>query len=181
MRLPGRLHTTIMLKFVVSVVPGRISGLTTAGTPLAPAALAKPGLYRIFVRDLVVPWNIGIHDHEHDGPQRVRINVDLSVREAAQFDADKYRQVVCYASIVDGIRRLADDGHVNLVETLASRVADMCLSDDRVVEATVRTEKLDAIEGVVSVGIEITRTNGAATPGPNRVVRVVGDEQDPPR
>jgi dihydroneopterin aldolase len=141
-------------------VPGRISGLTTAGTPLAPAAEPGPGRYRIFVRDLVVPWNIGIYDHEHNGPQRVRINVDLLVREATEFDADRYRQVVCYAGVVEGIRELANDGHVNLVETLASRVAEMCLSDDRVIEATVRTEKLDAIEGVASVGIEITRTRG---------------------
>lgn len=134
--------------------------MTTAGTPLAPDTKAVAGLYRIFVRDLIVPWNIGIHDHEHDGPQRVRINVDLSVSEAKEFDADRYRQVVCYATVVDGIRRLADDGHVNLVETLASRVAELCLSDERVIEATVRTEKLDAIEGVASVGIEITRSRG---------------------
>ncbi len=150
--------------------------MTTAGTPLAPATQASLGRYRIFVRDLVVPWNIGIYDHEHDGPQRVRINVDLLVREASQFDADKYRQVVCYAGVVDGIRKLADDGHINLVETLASRVAEMCLADDRVLEATVRTEKLDAIEGVSSVGIEITRTQDTPSQEAGRVVRVVHDD-----
>ena len=150
--------------------------MTTAGTPLAPTVgPAEAGLYRIFVRDLVVPWNIGIHDHEQDGPQRVRFNVDLLVREATQFDADKYRQVVCYAGIVDRIRGLADDGHVNLVETLASRVADLCLADERVVEATVRAEKLDAIEGVSSVGIEVTRRRAAAAEDAGRVVRVIGD------
>lgn len=150
--------------------------MTTAGTPLAPpAGDAAEGHYRIFVRDLVVPWNIGIYDHEHDGPQRVRFNVDLLVREAKEFDADKYRQVVCYAGVVDRIRQLANDGHVNLVETLASRVADLCLADERVVEATVRAEKLDAIEGVSSVGIEITRRQAAAAQEANPVVRVVGE------
>lgn len=155
--------------------------MTTAGTPLAPAVPAEPGLYRIFVRDLVVPWNIGIHDHEQAGPQRVRINVDLAVREAKKFDADRYRQVVCYATVVEGIRKLADQGHVNLVETLASRVADLCLADDRVVEATVRAEKLDAIEGVSSVGIEITRTRRAVAQDAGQVVRVVGEDSRPPR
>jgi len=156
--------------------------LTTASTPLAPATeSAEAGLYRIFVRDLVVPWNIGIYDHEHVGRQRVRFNVDLLVREAAEFDADKYRQVVCYADIVDKIRHLADDGHVNLVETLASRVADLCLADDKVVEATVRAEKLDAIEGVSSVGIEITRLKDDAGQDANRVVRVVGETSGPLR
>ncbi len=153
--------------------------MTTAGTPLAPVALSEPGRYRIFVRDLIVAWNIGIYDHEHDGPQRVRINVDLLVREATRFDADKYSQVVCYAGIVDGIRELAGDGHINLVETLASRVAEMCLSDDRVLEATIRTEKLDAIEGVASVGIEITRTRESQPQDEGRLVHVVGDDNSP--
>lgn len=152
--------------------------MSTAGTPLAPPAESTDaGLYRIFVRDFVAPWNIGIYDREKDGPQRVRINVDLSVREATQFDADRYRQVLCYASVVDGIRELSEDGHINLVETLASRVADLCLSDSRVVEVTVRTEKLDAIEDVASVGIEITRKQNAAAQDTGRVVRFVADDQ----
>jgi dihydroneopterin aldolase len=162
--------------FVKELSAWRISGLTTAGTPLAPAARPEPRLYRIFVRDLVAPWNIGIYEHEQDQPQRVRFNIDLSVREAEKFDADKYKQVVCYAEIVEGVRRLADDGHVNLVETLASRVADLCLSDPRVATVTVRTEKLDAIEDVASVGIEITRTRDDVARASERVVRMVGDD-----
>ncbi len=138
--------------------------MTTAGTPLAPAepidnAAVKPvsRTYRIFVRDLVLPWEIGIYDHEHDAPQRVRINIDLMVREATNFDADRYRQVVCYAEVVEGVRSLAAQGHINLVETLASRIADLCLADDRIEHVTVRAEKLDAIVDVASVGIEIER------------------------
>ena len=150
--------------------------MTTAGTPLTPPTEStKTGLYRIFVRDLVVPWHIGIYDHEQNGPQRVRFNVDLLAREASEFDTDKYRQVVCYAAVVEQIRGLANEGHVNLVETLASRVADLCLADERVVEATVRTEKLDAIEGISSVGIEITRRKPATAKDAKRIVHFAGD------
>jgi len=113
--------------------------------------------YQIFVHDLIVPWEIGIHNHEQGAPQRVRINLNLSVREADRFDADRYQQVVCYAGIVEDVRRLATEGHINLVETLASRVAELCLVDGRVEQVTVRVEKLDAIDNVGSVGIEITR------------------------
>ena len=89
----------------------------------------------------------------------MRINLDLTVREADKFDADRYRQVVCYAGIVEDVQRLAGNGHINLVETLASRVAALCLADRRVEEVAVRVEKLDAIDDVRSVGIEITRAN----------------------
>lgn len=156
--------------------------MTTAGTPLAPAApradVSRARSYRIFVRDLVLPWRIGIYDHEQTADQRVRINIDLEVREAERFDADTYAQVVCYAEVVDGVRRLAADGHINLVETLASRVADLCLADHRVRRATVRAEKLDAIADVASVGIEITRAqDDSDDPGDasERVVRMIGD------
>ncbi len=133
--------------------------MKSAGTPLAQTRTraARPS-YRIFVSDLIVPWEIGIHDHERGTAQRVRLNLDLTVREAEQFDADRYRQVVCYAGIVEDVRRLAGEGHINLVETLASRVAALCLADSRVVQVTVRAEKLDAIDGVGSVGVEITRS-----------------------
>ena len=146
--------------------------MKTAGTPLAQTApRAKRPTYRIFVRDLIVPWEIGILDHERGAAQRVRINLDLAVREADRFDADRYRQVVCYAGIVEGVRRLAGEGHINLVETLASRVAALCLVDGRVEQVTARVEKLDAIEDVGSVGIEITRANMPGTR--DRVVRVI--------
>jgi dihydroneopterin aldolase len=138
----------------------RIPSLKTAGTPLAPTQIRpRRPTYRIFVRDLIVPWEIGIHDHERGAVQRVRINLDLSVREADRFDADRYRQVVCYAGIVEDVQRLAAEGHINLVETLASRVAALCLADRRVEQVTVRAEKLDALDDVGSVGVEITRAN----------------------
>ncbi|MEX2617879.1 MAG: dihydroneopterin aldolase [Alphaproteobacteria bacterium] len=152
--------------------------MTTAGTPLAPAktvdataAQSAPPTYRIFVRDLVIPWEIGIYDHEHDALQRVRINIDLIVLEADKFDADRYRQVVCYAEVVKRVQQLAREGRINLVETLASRVADLCLSDNRVERVTVRAEKLDAIAEVSSVGIEIERSRAGPREGPVRIVR----------
>ena len=142
----------------------RIPPLKNAGPPLAPTptqADSRSGrpAYRIFVRDLIVPWKIGIHDHERSAAQRVRINLDLTVREADRFDADRYRQVVCYAGIVEDVQRLAAEGHINLVETLASRVAALCLADRRVEQVTVRAEKLDTLDDVGSVGVEITRAN----------------------
>ncbi|MBL4720655.1 MAG: dihydroneopterin aldolase [Alphaproteobacteria bacterium] len=119
--------------------------------------LASRQLYRIFIRDLVVPWSIGIHDHEHIKAQRIQVNIDLQVLEPEDFEADRYRNVICYADIVEGIRKLADSGHVNLVETLANRITVLCLVDPRAESVSVRIEKLDAISGAAGVGVEIQR------------------------
>ena len=124
-----------------------------------PVARAETGLRRVFVRDLVVPWHIGVHQHEREGPQRVRVNLDLAVRESSRPLDDKLANVVCYEDMVEGVRRLVDEGHVNLVETLAERIAELCLADARVRTATVRVEKLDVFADVAAVGVEIERHN----------------------
>ncbi len=123
-----------------------------------PLADAATGQRHLFVRDLVLPARIGVHDHERDGAQRVRINLDLAVEEPPAPE-DRLETVVCYDELVAGVRRLLVDGHVNLIETLADRIAGLCLEDARVRTARVRVEKLDAIPDAAAVGVEIERAN----------------------
>ena len=89
----------------------------------------------------------------------MRINVELTVAEDDRPVDDTLSNVVCYEALVDGIRDLADSGHVNLVETLAEMIAEQGLADSRVKKATVRVEKLDVFDDAASVGIEIERVN----------------------
>ncbi len=127
-------------------------------TPLRPAPLADGGApaRRIFIHDLMLDCRIGIHRHERDADQRVRINIELIVRDDRPID-DKIANVVSYDDIVTGVKAIVARGHVNLIETLAERIGDFCISDARVVAARVRVEKLDAITEAASVGVEIER------------------------
>ena len=85
------------------------------------------GFRRILVRDLVLQCEIGVFRHERGARQRVRINLDLAVREDGVPIADDLRNVVCYDEIVSAIRQLSEAGHFNLVETLAERIAEYAL------------------------------------------------------
>lgn len=113
---------------------------------------------QVFIRDLILPCNIGVHRHELTAPQRVRINLDLTVRDGDIPINDSLRNVVCYGEVVTGVRLIVDAGHINLVETLAERLAGFCLKDPRVESVRVRVEKLDVFPDVASVGTEIVRT-----------------------
>ena len=117
------------------------------------------GLRHVFIRDLMLECLIGIHKHEKKKSQHVRINVDLGVLEGHSPLEDKLENVVCYEDIVEQIRILTVDRHVNLLETLAQQIADLCLGDNRVQVVRVRVEKLDVLAHVASVGIEIERLN----------------------
>jgi dihydroneopterin aldolase len=125
-----------------------------------PLRIADAGtaIRHVFVRDLVLTCSIGVHGFEKNKPQRVRVNLDLAVREGSEI-GDDLANVVCYEGIVSTIRGLVAEGHVNLVETLAERIAATCLTDSRVRVARVRVEKLDVFADATSVGVEIERFN----------------------
>ncbi len=124
--------------------------------------IARPGqsgLRHMFVRNLVVDAEIGVYAFEHNRRQRVRVNIDLSVEDTPVTE-DRIAEVVSYEPLVLAVRRIVGDGgHVQLVETLAERIASHCFHDRRVRHARVRVEKLDIFEDAEAVGIEIDRPN----------------------
>lgn len=109
---------------------------------------------RVFLHDLVLPVAIGAYDFERNRTQRVRFNVEIDVRRVGHH-AEDMRDVFSYDLIIDAIRLILSRGHVDLVETLAERIADALLAQPRVDCVNVRIEKLDVVEA--SVGIEIKR------------------------
>lgn len=112
---------------------------------------------RVFVRDLVLDAEIGVHAHEKNRRQRVRINIDLTVSDSGAPHNDQLRNVVCYEDIVEGVKSILTSGHINLVETLSEAIADLVLADLRVSRVRVRIEKLDAVPEAESVGVELER------------------------
>lgn len=114
-------------------------------------ANAGAGIRHVFLRDMVLNASIGIYPHEKAARQRVRINVDLAVSEEASR-ADRLERVVDYERVANAIRQIAGSGHVNLVETLAERIAASCLQDERVRAVRVRVEKLGVFPDTLSVG-----------------------------
>ncbi len=113
---------------------------------------------RVFVHDLVLPVYIGAYDFERGKTQRVRFGIDVDIRRSSHH-AEDMRDVFSYDVIIDTIRLLLSRGHVDLVETLAERIADALLAYPRVTRVIARVEKLDVIDG--RVGIEISRERAA--------------------
>jgi dihydroneopterin aldolase len=114
-------------------------------------------LRHVFVKDLEVDALLGIYPEEKARPQRIIVNIDLSVKEGNDPTSDDIKNVVSYEIVVKKVERIVAQGHVNLVETLAELIALACLKDTRVVAARVRIEKPDVIKNARSVGVEIER------------------------
>ena len=111
---------------------------------------------RLFLRDYEVWINIGVHDFEKKGEQRVRINVDLFVPLAQSTPrADKLDEVLDYDFIRREIMARVAQGHVHLQETLADDVLKRMLAHPMVRAARVSTEKPDVYPDCEAVGVEV--------------------------
>ena len=108
----------------------------------------------IFVRDYVLPMEIGAYGHERGRRQKVRFSVEAQIAPIPRHAASM-ADIYSYDVILDAIRTLAGRGHTDLVETLAVELADVLLADPRLWQVTVRVEKLEL--GPEAVGVEISR------------------------
>ena len=123
--------------------------------------LSHPSLMdcrRLFLANYEVWINIGVHDFEKRGEQRVVINVDLYVPLAQSTPrADKLDEVVDYDFIRRAIAERVSKGHIHLQETLCDDIAAMMLSHPLVRAVRVATQKPDVYPDCDAVGVEVFR------------------------
>ncbi|QDD66616.1 dihydroneopterin aldolase [Herbaspirillum seropedicae] len=123
--------------------------------------LSHPSLQdcrRLFLRNYEVFINIGVHEFEKKGEQRILINVDLYVPLAETTPtADHLDEVVDYDFIRSTIAQRMARGHIHLQETLCDDVMTAMLAHPKVRAVRVSTEKPDVYPDCDSVGVETFR------------------------
>jgi dihydroneopterin aldolase len=115
---------------------------------------ARPGV-RVFIRGLMLQTEIGVHPHERGRLQPLVLDVELTLEPAVVAGIG---DTVNYEILAQTARDLAAEGHVELVETYAERLAAACLALPRVTAVRVRAEKPQAIPDAAAAGVEVTVT-----------------------
>jgi dihydroneopterin aldolase len=110
---------------------------------------------RISLRDHIVTADIGAFQQERGRPQRLRFNIVVEVRPItdAQDDVDR---ILSYDRLTEAIEAELAKDRLNLLETLAERLAERILAEPQAMRAFVRIEKLDI--GPYALGVEIVRS-----------------------
>jgi dihydroneopterin aldolase len=118
---------------------------------------------RLFLSDYEVWINIGVHDFEKKGEQRVIINVDLYVPLAQSTpQADKLDEVLDYDFIRRTVMERVKQGHIHLQETLVDDLLALMLAHPQVRAARVSTAKPDVYPDCAAVGVEVFGIRAAA-------------------
>lgn len=113
---------------------------------------------RILISDLAARCIIGMNEEERREKQDVLINISLYADLMAACKNDRFQDTVDYRSIKKEILKTVESSHYYLVEALAEAVAEICLSDPKVVEVKVKVEKPSALRFARTVGVEINRS-----------------------
>lgn len=123
------------------------------------AEIEKNGLQldRIAVRDYTKDVEIGAFQLERGVRQRIKFNIVVEVSSTDAAKTDDVDQILSYDTITEAVDYQLHVERLNLLETLAERIASQVLSHIQAVRVFVRIEKMDRIPG--SLGVEIVRTH----------------------
>lgn len=121
------------------------------------ATVGDDPLDRISLRDHVVEVEIGAFQAERGTKQRISFNVVVELRRFAGSVDDDVDRILSYDKVTEAIAHELAAERLNLLETLAARVADRILIEPQAERVFVRIEKLD--RGPGALGVEIVRSS----------------------
>lgn len=113
---------------------------------------------RISLRDHVVEADIGAFQSERGKRQRLNFNIVVEVTPPSGPVEDDVDKILSYDTITEAIAHELAEERLNLLETLAERIADRVLHAPQAQRVFVRIEKLD--RGPGALGVEIVRARG---------------------
>ena len=102
----------------------------------------------------------GVFDFERREGQIFKVDLVLGMDTRTAARSDDLHDTVDYGTLVAAVRKAVETDPVDLIETLAQRIADVCLTDSRVQWTEVTVHKPDApIEATFNdVALTITRS-----------------------
>jgi 7,8-dihydroneopterin aldolase/epimerase/oxygenase len=115
---------------------------------------------RLAVYGIEAEGHHGVFDFEKRDGQIFKVDLVLGLDTGPAARSDDLQDTVNYGSLVGAVKKAVETDPVDLIETLAQRIADVCLTDGRVKWTEVTVHKPDApIEATFSdVALTIFRS-----------------------
>jgi dihydroneopterin aldolase len=111
---------------------------------------------RIVVRGITAHAHHGVYDWERERGQTFRVDAVLELDTAPAAAADDLDRTVNYAALAQQLHGVLTGEPVDLLETLAQRLADTCLADPLVDAVEITVHKPEADLGVPFDDVAVT-------------------------
>jgi 7,8-dihydroneopterin aldolase/epimerase/oxygenase len=116
-----------------------------------------PSSDRIHIEQLEISARIGVPEEERAAPQRLTVSISFWPYHEAGDLADKIENAINYSSVIEEVKNFARDQSVNLIETLADRLAMHLLKHFRMQKITIELRKFP-FKDANYVSVTVTRT-----------------------
>mgnify|MGYP005839291003 CR=1 FL=1 len=117
----------------------------------------------VFIKQLQVDTVIGVYDWEKTITQRLVLDITLTHDQRAAALGDDLRQTLDYAVISEKVIALITAQPIELIETVAERVAQLLLAEFATSQVEITVSKPGAVAQAQAVGVKITRyANGVS-------------------
>ena len=156
---------------------GRDSAQPETPELLAASSERREPRDRILLSDHLVEAEIGAFGVERGARQRLRFNVAVEVAPRSAPLEDDVDKILSYDAIADAISAELDSERLNLLETLAERIARRLLQEPAALLVHLRVEKLDRAPG--ALGVEIVRGGSAEATANSEACRPANDAPRP--
>lgn len=112
---------------------------------------------KIFIRELALRCIIGIYPEERREKQDVIINVEMHADLRKAGRSDDVADTVDYKAVKMEILNLVEQSQFQLIESLAEKIADLALKNEKVMQVVVTVDKPGALRFAKASAVEITR------------------------
>ena len=112
---------------------------------------------KIIITDFLLNIFIGYRSYEKINKQNVKFNIELDHVNPKHLNDKDIKSIFNYEKITKIIKYLTKSKHYNFLESLADDIFDELFKDKRINKIRLKIEKLNAIKGTASVGVEITK------------------------
>jgi len=117
----------------------------------------EPAADQIHIEQLEIFARVGVPEKERATPQRLTVSITLWPKQDMRDLADQINRTVNYSAVAEEAKNFARDQSVNLIETLADRLAMHLLGSFPIQEIRVELRKF-ALPDAKYVSVTVTRT-----------------------
>lgn len=112
---------------------------------------------KVYIKGLSIQTTIGFFQWEKEIKQTLIIDVAMGWNTASAARNDELDKTLDYADISVAIERFANDNPVDLLETLAERLASYLMTQYQIPWLRLSIGKPGAVHNAQTVGVEIER------------------------
>ncbi len=112
---------------------------------------------KVYIEGLTFQTTIGFYQWEKEIKQTLVVDLAMGWNTAIAAENDELDKTLDYAAISEELVKFANDNPVDLIETLAERIATFLMAQYHIPWLKLKLMKPNAVHNATTVGVEIER------------------------